>query len=116
MRIAMSELKDVYSKIEELGEKLVTKMDANYKEFTNRMSVNDLKIALLEYRQKPDPKCLETMEAEIAKRKLPKWVTWLLLTLLLGSFAFSVFIIVWHREDIKNINDHINISSTDKEK
>ena len=44
----MSELGNVYKEIKDGFEKLHTKIDTNYKEFTDRMSTNELKIALLE--------------------------------------------------------------------
>ena len=78
----------------------------------DRMSNNELKIALLENRQQPDPACLESIESEVTKHKLPKCVTGLLVTLLLGGFAFSVLIFVWHREDVKSIRN--KIESADK--
>jgi len=111
----MSDLGKVYEKIEDGFKDLNTKIDANFKEFTDRMSATELKVALIENRQKPDPICLKSIDSEIKKYRLPRWVAGLLVVLLLGSFGFPITIFIWHREDMESINTKVEILSQHKE-
>lgn len=86
----MSEISEVYQKMEALNEKVIMKIDSNHEKFIDRMSTTELKIALLENISKPHPDCSNYVKGKVKATLLRNSIVWTLISVvMLGSYYWT---------------------------